>query len=109
MDIVFALALSAHVGFENDYNPIHPRIGVEYENVGFGAYYNSESNISNYVSYTLDLTDDLNIEMGLVTGYSDYDVTPMARMNYKNMFVAPATENRERLGVVFGYEFKLKK
>ena len=81
------LALSLHIQLNGDYNHLHPYVGVESEK-GYiaGAYYNSIDKISLY------------------TGYLD-DPVPMARLNYKEMFMMPAVED-ERVGFVLGVDFR---
>ena len=80
----------------------------ETENVVGGVYYNSLDKWSIVGAYKFQFTDDLSLDVGAVTGYH-YDVVPMARLRYKNLFVMPALED-DRAGVVVGlqFEFKLK-
>lgn len=106
MDILFSLALSAHLGFQNEYNFIHPHIRLQQDRLISGAYYNSESNISAYAGYRFEY-NNIGIELGAVTGYSDADILPYIRATYNDLFVAPATEYG-KLGIVFGVEIPLK-
>jgi hypothetical protein len=106
----FGLLISAHLGFAKSYNDIHPHIGV-YLNKDFfvGAYYNSEERISAYIAYKLDIFKQLNLELGVVTGYDSYEVVPMLKLNYNNIFIAPATESvngKTNLGLVVGLEWR---
>ena len=48
MDVLLGIALSSHIGFQFDYNEIHPQIRLESEKYAVGAFYNSEENISLY-------------------------------------------------------------
>ena len=106
--LAIGLALSLHVGLENEYNQKHPYLMCETENVVGGVYYNSLDKLSIVGGYKIQLSDDLTLDVGAVTGYV-YDVVPMVRLRYKNLFVMPALED-DRTGVVVGlqYEFKLK-
>lgn len=80
----------------------------ETENVVGGVYYNSLDKWSIVGAYKFRFTDDLSLDVGAVTGYH-YDIVPMARLRYKNLFVMPALED-DRTGLVVGlqFEFKLK-
>ena len=106
--LAIGLALSLHVGLENEYNQKHPYVMCENKNVIGGVYYNSLDKLSIVGAYKFQFTDDLSLDVGAVTGYH-YDVVPMARLRYKNLFIMPALED-DRAGVVVGlqYEFKLK-
>jgi len=106
--LAIGLALSLHVGLENEYNQKHPYLMCETENVVGGVYYNSLDKLSIVGGYKIQLSDDLTLDVGAVTGY-DYDVVPMARLRYKNLFIMPALED-DRTGFVIGfqYEFKIK-
>ena len=62
------LALSMHIGLENDYNQIHPHARCEMSNdILYGAYYNSEERVSLYFGKTLD-----NVERGWDMEYGPY-------------------------------------
>tara|TARA_R110002050_G_scaffold2636_9_gene14984 strand:+ start:354 stop:686 length:333 start_codon:yes stop_codon:yes gene_type:complete len=106
--LAIGLALSLHVGLENEYNQKHPYLMCETENVVGGVYYNSLDKWSIVGAYKFRFTDDLSLDVGAVTGYH-YDIVPMARLRYKNLFVMPALED-DRTGLVIGlqFEFKLK-
>ena len=73
-----------------------------------GLYYNSLDKVSVVLAKEYDLTDDLKLDVGIVTGYV-YDVVPMVRLRYKNLFLMPALEDK-RTGLVFGvqYDFSFK-
>ena len=102
--ITLALGLSLHLGFENEYNSIHPHIRYNHEHFIAGAYYNSEETISTYIGKRWEY-NDFGLEVGAVTGYYD-TVIPYVRGTYNNFFVAPASENTNTLGLVAGYEIK---
>lgn len=97
MDILFGLALSYHVNFEGTYNSIHPQIRLEHDHFISGLYYNSEDNISAYAGFEYDW-NKFYVEGGAVTGYSQSDIVPFARLGYKlgdvSIFVAPGIETR---------------
>ena len=97
------LAVSTHLGLDGDYNSVHPHVRCTVDNWITGAYYNSERNASYYVAKTIS-----NFEIGLVTGYSSYDILPMIRYINNGWFVAPAYEKSDNLGLAIGYELKLR-
>tara|TARA_B100000035_G_scaffold235069_1_gene203316 strand:+ start:1736 stop:2077 length:342 start_codon:yes stop_codon:yes gene_type:complete len=109
--LVLGLALSAHVGMKYEYNQVHPYAMCETEKTIVGTYYNSLDRWSLVGAYKYRLDEDLTLDVGLATGY-DYDIVPMARLRYKNLFVMPSVEGYEneekRTGVVFGIQFELK-
>ena len=97
------LAVSTHLGLDGDYNSVHPHVRCSTDNWITGAYYNSERNISYYVGKKIS-----NFEIGLVTGYNSYDVLPMIRYINNGLFVAPAYEKSNTVGLTVGYEFTVK-
>ena len=101
------LALSLHLGFEGEYNAIHPHLRYTTDSYIAGAYYNSESNISPYVGYRFE-HNDFGLEIGAVGNYSHADVLPYVRGTYKQFFVAPGVES-ENVGLVLGIELPLQK
>jgi hypothetical protein len=107
MDVALSIALSLHLGFEGDYNSIHPHIRLQEQNYIAGAYYNSESNVSPYVGYRFE-HNDFGLEIGAVGNYSHADVAPYVRGTYKQFFVAPGVES-ENIGIVFGFEIPIGK
>jgi len=109
------LALSLHMGLEGDYNNIHPHVRCDINNTIAGAYYNSEENVSFYVGKkipmyylgTLHQMNNVEVEVGLVTGYSGAKIAPMLRVKKGNWFMSPTYETMSNnVGVVFGYEFR---
>ena len=102
------VALSLHIGLEGDYNNIHPHVRCDINNNTIaGAYYNSEKNISFYVGKKIPIYN-VELEVGLVTGYSGADIAPMLRIKRGNWFMSPTYETiSNNVGFVFGYEFKL--
>lgn len=116
MDILLAVALSTHLGFEGEYSSIHPHIGLQYENFIAGTFLNSEDNISVYGGLRSEF-GKLGLEYGVVSGYDALgDVVPMVRGTYDlgdnvRAYAAPGAEvinNETNYGVVFGLEFYFK-
>jgi hypothetical protein len=113
MDILFGLALSTHLGLNNEYNEIHPNVRLQQDQFIAGAYYNSVDRISFYGGYRLEPTDRLGVEFSLVTGYPAYgELAPMVRGTYDindnvRIFAAPTTEmyDENNIGTVLGIEF----
>lgn len=105
----FGVLLSLHLGLENSYNSIHPHVGFDLgEGWSLGAYYNSEYALSTYIANSIDLNDSFSIDLGLVTGY-DEPIQPMIKLNYKNIFIVPATESlgsTKNVGLVAGVEWR---
>ena len=97
----FFIAVSMHVGLQNDYNSLHPHARCSLDSFMFGTYYNSERNISNYIG-----KDFNGLEIGLVTGYA-YDVVPMIRYKKDIWFIAPAYEVNGNTGLTIGVELEL--
>lgn len=107
MDFFYGIALSLHLGMEGEYQPLHPNVGLSYNNFMVGAYYNSESNVSYYLAYEYEISENTSVELGLVEGYSINPVIPMLKVNYKYFFIVPAVEkyNGEiNPGMVIGIE-----
>jgi hypothetical protein len=105
--LAFSVALSAHFP-AGDWNSVHPHIRYG-DDWAVGVYYNSESTLSAYVSYTWEF-DNWFIEGGAVTGYSGAPVLPYLRAGYDagnvQYFVAPALMDGKP-GLVFGVEIKV--
>lgn len=115
MEILIAIALSSHIGFENEYNYVHPHLRVEYENIISGIYLNSEENVSAYAGIRNEF-GDFGLEYGIVGGYNSLGtITPMIRGTYnlgENLIIyaAPSQEvleEKTNYGVVFGIELQL--
>lgn len=116
MDLLLSLAFSTHLGLNGDYNEIHPHLRFEDKQYIAGMYYNSEQYVSFYAGKVYEI-GTVDIELGLVTGYSAIGViSPMARITYSvddshQLFIAPVVEkfnNDTNIGLVLGYEFKIK-
>ena len=93
------LAVSTHLGLDNNYNDVHPHVRCTIDNWITGAYYNSERNMSYYVGRKIS-----NFEIGLVSGYNSHNVLPMLRYINDGWFVAPAYEKSGNYGITIGYE-----
>lgn len=111
MNILYGLALSAHMGFNGEYNAIHPHVRLEKDSYATGLYWNSEENLSTYLSYSFKM-DKYFLEIGAVSGYSE--TNPLVRAGIEvenfNLFVTPGFERRnDGLKLVFGVEFLLGK
>lgn len=123
MELLFGLALSTHLGLNNDYNEIHPHVRIQDEYWIGGAYYNSDSAISIYGGTALDFNiigiegfEKFGLELGLTTGYDDLNlVIPFGRGTYtlnenSILFLAPTPERNAddsiNLGAVIGTEFR---
>lgn len=117
MDLIWALALSGHLGFENTYNNFHPHIRVEEGIAIGGAYYNSEERISLYGGIRLEPVDKFGLELGLANGYPALGgVVPYARGTYDvgdmRLFITPGGEKRHgeiNYGAVIGIEYIFNK
>ena len=120
--ISILLTLSLHLGMSGDFNEINPHLRCEVANSSFGMYYNSEKNISFYMSQNLRLRES-EVEIGLATGYRDASVIPIMRWKKNNWFIAPMygrtwyytkypdhtvwTKGEKDAGILIGYEIKI--
>ena len=102
--LTLGIALTLHIGLQDDYNNMHPYLMCEKNQIITGLYYNSLNKVSVVLAKEYDLTDDLKLDVGIVSGYV-YDVAPMVRLKYKNLFLMPALED-DRTGLVFGYQYE---
>ena len=101
--IALSLAISMHLGLDNNYNNLHPHARCSIDNTITGVYYNSEDNISTYIGKKYN-----NIELGIVTGYSSNEIVPMIRYVKNNFFISPAYETNGNYGITIGIELGLK-
>jgi len=115
MDIIWALALSTHLGMQGSYNETHPHVRLEHNGYISGVYYNSMEHISLYTGRRFE-SGDAGLELGVVTGYKAYGpVAPYLRGTYDigntTVFVAPSGERwygETNIGAVIGIEIKIK-
>ena len=110
--LALAIGLSAHLGMQGDYNPVHPHVRWQDDWKIAGAYYNSMDRMSLYAGYRYEYKD-FGAEIGISTGYDELnDVVPFMRATYKNFFIAPAAEDFNgniEPGIVIGFEYGLGK
>ena len=121
--ISILLTLSLHLGMSGDFNEINPHVRCNVANSSFGVYYNSEKDISFYMSQNLRLPKS-EVEIGLATGYRDASVIPIVRWKKNNWFIAPMygrtwyyteypdrptvwTKGEKDAGILIGYEIKI--
>jgi len=115
MDIIWALALSTHLGMQGSYNEAHPHVRLEDNGYIAGAYYNSMEHISLYAGHRFE-SGNAGLELGAVTGYNAFGpVAPYVRGTYDigntRVFVAPAGEKwygETNIGMVLGIEYQFK-
>ena len=113
MNIILALAASAHLGLAAEYNEVHPSIQARFDNGAIaGVYYNSESALSAYAGLRVE-SKNWFFEGGLVTGYQYAKILPYGRAGYQvtdgmSVFIAPAVE-ADAIGAVIGVEFSWEK
>lgn len=88
--ISFGLALSLHLGFENNYNRFHPYAQYETQNnYTIGVTYNSEERVSIYATKKIEFSDNSFIELGWASGYPEFKKTfgstlaPVIRLGYE--------------------------
>jgi hypothetical protein len=107
--IAIMLALSAHVGFDENYNNVHPHIKYTSASSNIaGAYYNSEYRPSAYAGHEFRF-DFATVELGAATGYSSSPLVPFVRVKKDNWWIAPGYEIvSNKIGVVVGYEITFK-
>ena len=115
MDLIWALAISTHLGMEGDYNSIHPHVRFLEDGAIAGAYHNSMDRISFYAGSRIE-AGAAGLEFALVTGYDEIaSIAPYIRGTYDlgnvRGFVAPTGEvwnGETNIGVVFGIEYQFK-
>lgn len=108
MDILYGLALSLHLGFENNYNSVHPHVRFQHDSLMAGVYYNSEYTTSLYGGFLLE-SGRWNYEIGVVGGYNHDKMYPFFRSTYKLNdsiigYITPGIEG-DVIGLVLGLEF----
>ena len=94
------LALTLHLNMNQDYNEFHPYGRFSYQDYNIGAFYNSEKRISYFTSTNINLDNNVDVEIGLVSGYRK-DITPLVRLRYGTFFMMPGIEN-DNVGIVIG-------
>jgi hypothetical protein len=97
VELLFALGLSTHIGFASTYNEIHPHIRLKQDNQIYGAYINSEENLSLYGGFRYEYRQ-LGFEAVIVSGYDALSpIIPMVRSTYDyserlRISIAPSAE-----------------
>ena len=111
-NLIFSIAVSTHLGLTGDFNNIHPHIQYQMpNNYIVGVYHNSDKRESIYFGKRavwkapFDIIPEVSIEYGVVHGYKNWDLVPMVKINYGNIFIAPAATESE-VGITAGYEVK---
>lgn len=103
--LIFSIALSTHIGINDDFNNVHPHVQYQHKNNYIaGMYYNSDSRIGVYIGKKYQYKE-LIVEAGIVHGYRRINVAPMIKVNYKGWYVAPGA-TKDDVGLVTGYEVK---
>jgi hypothetical protein len=104
-NLIFSIAFSTHIGLNGNFANIHPHVQYQLPNSYItGIYHNSDKRAGIYFGKRTTYKH-LDIEYGLVHGYKRLDIAPMIKVNYGNVFVAPAA-TEDDVGIVAGYEVK---
>ena len=104
-NLIFSIAVSTHIGVSGDFAKVHPHMQYRMDNNYIaGVFHNSDKRASAYIGKRINYKV-LDIEYGLVHGYKAWDIVPMLKVNYGNVFIAPAATEDE-VGMVAGYEVK---
>jgi len=109
-NIIFGLAMTAHLGLAGEYNEIHPHVRYNNNNVIAGAFLNSLDNMSVYVGRRFE-HDNFGVELTATTGYNEL-IVPQLRGTYDahnnvRLFVGNAVEKTQgkiKSGAVVGIE-----
>ena len=114
IDIVVSVFLTAHTGFtNNNLNPVHPHIGIDYKQYSAGIYYNSERHTSVYATKTI-YAGPVDIAAGFVTGYQERSVLPFVSIsryigNDISVFALPSIDSvTNKPSLVLGIEYRFK-
>jgi len=104
-NLINRLTVSTHHRLSGDFATVHPHAQYQLPNNYItGIYHNSDKRAGIYFGKRTTYKQ-LDIEYGLVHGYKRIDIAPMIKINYGNVFVAPASTENE-VGMVIGYEVK---
>ena len=109
-NIIFGLAMTAHLGLAGEYNEIHPHIRYDNNQLIAGAFLNSIDNVSLYVGRRFE-HNNFGFELTATTGYLSL-IVPQVRGTYDvhsniRLFAGNAIEkidNNIRSGAVVGIE-----
>ena len=103
--VIFSIALSTHIGLTGDFADIHPHIQYQLpKNYITGIFHNSDKRAGIYFGRRATYKT-LDIEYGLAHGYKNWDIAPMLKVNYGNLFIAPGA-TKDEIGLVSGIEVK---
>ena len=109
-NIIFGLAMTAHLGLAGEYNEIHPHVRYDNNQVIAGAFLNSIDNVSLYVGRRFE-HNNFGFELTATTGYLSL-IVPQVRGTYDvhdniRLFAGNAIEKTNgnvRSGAVVGIE-----
>lgn len=109
-NIIFGLAMTAHLGLAGEYNEIHPHVRYDNNHVIAGAFLNSIDSVSVYVGRRFE-HNNFGFELTATTGYNAL-IVPQIRGTYNvhnniRLFAGNAIEkvnNNVRAGAVVGIE-----
>lgn len=73
--IVLSMILTSHIGWEGNFNDVHPMISYEGNGYSIGAFRNSLNHTSAFVSKTTRF-DDFSVQYGVANNYN-HRVVPM--------------------------------
>lgn len=120
--LLLTLALSQHLGTRNDFNEVHPGIGLQCESspagpMSAGVYKNSDRDVSVWAAKRWWITGGQEqgawAELGIVTGYLTAPIQPLIRAGYSvgatEFFAAPLVEEwagKPRPGLLVGVQFR---
>ena len=104
-NLIFSIAVSTHIGLSGNFASIHPHIQYQLPNAYIaGIFHNSDKRAGIYFGKHTTYKQ-FDIDYGIVHGYKTWDIAPMVKVNYGNIFIAPAATEDE-VGMVAGYEVK---
>ena len=67
--IILSMVLTSHIGWQSEFNDVHPMIGYEYNSYSVGMFRNSLNHTSVFVSKTSQF-DGFSIQHGLANNYN---------------------------------------
>jgi len=114
MELVWAIALTSHLGLHGDYNEIHPHVRFVEDGAIAGVYFNSMERLSLYAGHRIE-SGNAGLELALTTGYQEFGpIAPHVRGTYNlgdntRVFVGSAFEKKNsdvNFGAIIGLEFK---
>ena len=128
---ILLVAASQHMGSEGDYEEFHPAFGAVCEHDAYGSFSagyfrNSQGDDTlwlakrKYTAFAKSSYGRSFYEYGLVAGYSDYPLLPLARVGYDfepvkhvgaELFMMPGVESingKRNIFLVLGVQLKVK-